>query len=133
MPTVPQADRSALRGREGHEDSVAAAGARGARSPVPLPASATPLQGRLRRLAPTLIWLRQPLSLLLGLHLLATLHGFTRRVRLTGAKADERIVLLEILASETLPGAGAARASRYVRAPPFSNRSCRPSKRSSIP
>jgi len=39
----------------------------------------------------------------LRLHLLATLHGLPVGFAVTGAKADERTVLLEILASDTLP------------------------------
>ncbi len=43
--------------------------------------------------------LRQPFALLLGLrlHLLCTLHGLPVGFALTGAKADERQVLLDIL------------------------------------
>ena len=46
--------------------------------------------------------LRQPLALVLGLRLqlVCTLHGLPVVVALTGAKADERLVVLDLLATE---------------------------------
>jgi hypothetical protein len=46
-----------------------------------------------------------PLALVLGLrlHLVCTRHGLPEAVALTGAKADERVVLLDLLTVESAP------------------------------
>ena len=51
----------------------------------------------------------------LRLHLLATLHGLPVGFALTGAKADERQVLLDILADPALTAAGPGRSSSGTR------------------
>jgi hypothetical protein len=71
----------------------------------PLPGDGAPLgAGRLGRVR----LLRQPLPLLLGLrlHLLCTLHGLPVGFALSGAKADEREVLLGILDADPTMTAG---------------------------
>jgi hypothetical protein len=67
-------------------------------------------------------WTPQPFVLLLGLwlHLVCTLHGLPVTFALTGAKADERQVLLELLVVEpqlvaTRPGASRDRRQALLR------------------